>query len=60
MWPVLYDLHGAARHLWKAPMLALTVLAILATGIGLNVAASNLIDSTHEPEIRASIFRASE
>lgn len=41
-------------------MLALTVLAILATGIGLNVAASNLIDSTHEPEIRASIFRASE
>ncbi|HEY7672602.1 MAG TPA: hypothetical protein VIC71_10325 [Gammaproteobacteria bacterium] len=47
---VLYDLHDAARQLWKTPMLALAVFTILAAGIGLNVAASNLVDSLHAPD----------
>jgi hypothetical protein len=41
-------------------MLALTVFAILAAGIGLNVAASNLVDSSYEAGSAATIFRDAE
>ena len=41
-------------------MLALTVFAILAAGIGLNVAASNLVDSSYEPGSAANIFQDAE
>jgi hypothetical protein len=60
MFAEIYDLHDAARQLWKAPMLALTVFAILAAGIGLNVAASNLVDSSYEPGSAANIFQDAE
>jgi hypothetical protein len=60
MFAEIYDLHDAARQLWKAPMLALTVFAILAVGIGLNVAASNLVDSSYQPVSAASIFQDAE
>jgi uncharacterized membrane protein YsdA (DUF1294 family) len=53
---VLYDLSDAARHLWRAPLFTLAVFAILAAGIGLNVAA-DLIDSTYESVSSVSVHR---
>jgi hypothetical protein len=57
---VLYDLCDAARHLWRAPLLTLAVFAILAAGIGLNLAASNLIDSTYVPVSSASVYQVAD
>ena len=45
---VLYDLPDAARELLRAPLFTLMAFAILAAGIGLNVAASNLANATYE------------
>ena len=41
---LFFDLHDAARQLWKTPMFTLMAFAILAAGIGLNVVASTLIN----------------
>ena len=57
---LLHDLNDAARELWKAPLFALVAFAILAAGIGLNVAASSVIDPTSEPEPGASISQDSD
>jgi hypothetical protein len=57
---VLFDLHAVARQVWKDPLLTLAVLAILAAGIGLNVAASNLIDSAYEPHGAVSVYQDSD
>jgi len=57
---LFYDLHDAARQLWKTPMFTLMAFAILAAGIALNVAASNLIDSTYEPQSGVNVDRDSD
>jgi hypothetical protein len=57
MFTEIYDLNDAARQLWKTPLLALTVFAILAVGIGLNVAASSLVDSSYQPGSAANIVQ---
>jgi hypothetical protein len=56
---VIYDLHYASRQLWKTPLFTLVAFTILAAGIGLNVAASNLIDS-YEPESSVVVYQDSD
>jgi len=57
---LFFDLHDAARRLWKTPMFTLMAFAILAAGIGLNVAASNLIDSTYVPTSGVNVYQDSD
>jgi hypothetical protein len=39
------DVHFACRLLWRAPSFAVTAIAVLALGVGLNLAAFQIIDT---------------